>query len=200
MIVVFSYVCGMKRKKKIVGPPSVGGWVVGKAVFLGKRSKDFSDFFGWKVTEPNFWQKFSILDLEIFQKRSPNWAKIRKFDIFLKNGSNNFFGFWLEVSTKYETIFQKNLQFGDIWPQNCLKNSQIEVFGHFHHFASLVFLDFVHNDTLGWCLVVFLQFIGPVNVFLLTDDEISTQYLELTQVRRLFTSTVNVKSNFGFWK
>ena len=46
MIVVFSYVCGMKRKKKIVGPPSVVGWLVGKAVFLGKRSKDFSDFFG----------------------------------------------------------------------------------------------------------------------------------------------------------
>ena len=117
----------------------------------------------------------------------------QKIWYFSQNGSNDFFGFWLEVSTKYETIFQKNLQFGDNWPQNCLKNSQIEVFGHFHHFASLVFLDFVHNDTLGWCLVVFLQFIGPVNVFLLTDDEISTQYWELTQLRRLFTSTVNVK-------
>ena len=34
------------KKKKIVGPPSDVGWLVGKAVFLGKRSKDFSDFFG----------------------------------------------------------------------------------------------------------------------------------------------------------
>ena len=63
-------------------------------------------------------------------------------------------------------IFQKNLQFGDIWPWNLKKNAQIEVFGHFLDFASLVFLDFPHNDSWAWCLVVFLQFAGPVNVFL----------------------------------
>ena len=43
-------------------------------------------------------------------------------------------------------IFQKKLQFGDIWPRNCQKNAQVEVFGHFLDFASLVFLDFAHND------------------------------------------------------
>ena len=63
-------------------------------------------------------------------------------------------------------IFQKNLQFEDIWPQNRQKIAQIEVFSHFLDFASLVFLDFAHNDRWAWCLVVFLQFVGPVNVFL----------------------------------
>ena len=38
-------------------------------------------------------------------------------------------------------IFQKNLQFGDRE-----KIAQIEVFGHSIVFASLVFLDFAHND------------------------------------------------------
>ena len=63
-------------------------------------------------------------------------------------------------------IFQKNLQFGDMWPRNRQKHAQIEVFGHFLDFASLVFLDFAHNNRWVWCLVVFLQFAGPVNVFL----------------------------------
>ena len=45
-----------------------------------------------------------------------------------------------------KTIFQKNLQFGDIWPQNCEKIAQIEVFGHYLDLTLLVFLDFSHND------------------------------------------------------
>ena len=45
-----------------------------------------------------------------------------------------------------KTIFQKNLQFGDIWPRNRQKIAQIEVFGHFLNFASLVFLLFAHSD------------------------------------------------------
>ena len=43
-------------------------------------------------------------------------------------------------------IFLKNLQFEEIWPQNHQKIAQIEVFDHFLDFASLVFLDFAHND------------------------------------------------------
>ena len=65
-----------------------------------------------------------------------------------------------------KTIFQKNLQFGDIWPRNRQKNAQIEVFGHFLDFASSVFFDCAHNDRWAWYLVVFLQFAGPVNAFL----------------------------------
>ena len=62
-------------------------------------------------------------------------------------------------------IFQKNLQFGDIWPRNRQKIAQIEVYGHFLDFEWLVFLDFAHR--WAWCLVAFLQLVGPVNVFLL---------------------------------
>ena len=46
---------------------------------------------------------------------------------------------------------------------------QIEVFGHFLDFASLVLLDFAHNNSWAWCLVVFLQFALPVHVFLLLN-------------------------------
>ena len=63
-------------------------------------------------------------------------------------------------------IFQKNLEFRDIWPRNLQKIAQIEVFGDFLDFASLIFSDFAHNDRWAWCLVVFLQYAGPVNVFL----------------------------------
>ena len=62
-------------------------------------------------------------------------------------------------------VYEKVL-YGDIWTRNRQKIAQIEVFGHFLDFASLVFLDFGHNDRWAWCLVVFLQFSGPVNVFL----------------------------------
>ena len=58
-----------------------------------------------------------------------------------------------------------NLQFGDIWPGNHQNIAQIEVFGYFLDFASLVFLNFAHNDRWEWYLVVFLQFAGPVNVY-----------------------------------
>ena len=63
-------------------------------------------------------------------------------------------------------IFQKKFLFGDIWLRNLQKITQIEVFGHFLDFASLVFLDFAHNDRWAWCLVAFVQFAGPVNVLL----------------------------------
>ena len=66
--------------------------------------------------------------------------------------------------TLNETYFQKNLQFEDIWPRNRQKIAQIEVFGHFSDFALLVFRDFPHDRWA--CLAVFLEFAGPVNVFL----------------------------------
>ena len=61
-------------------------------------------------------------------------------------------------------IFQKDLQFGNICRRN---RPKIEVFGHFLDFVSLVFLDFAHNNKLARSLLVFLQFAGPVSVFLL---------------------------------
>ena len=43
-------------------------------------------------------------------------------------------------------IFQKNLQFRDIWPRNRQKIAQTEFFGHCLDFTSSVFLDFANND------------------------------------------------------
>ena len=40
--------------------------------------------------------------------------KIGHFDIFLKNGPNDFFGFWPKVSTKYDFQFEWNLLFRKI--------------------------------------------------------------------------------------
>ena len=64
-------------------------------------------------------------------------------------------------------ISQKNLQFRDMWPRNRKKIAQTEVFGYFVDFALLVLLDFSHNVRWTSFLVVFLQFIVPVNVSLL---------------------------------
>ena len=65
-----------------------------------------------------------------------------------------------------ETYFSEKFA---IWIYLILKSSkiaQIEVFDHFLDFASLVFLDFAHNDRWAWCLVAFVQFASPVNVLL----------------------------------
>ena len=69
-----------------------------------------------------------------------------------------------------ETYFSEKFA---IWRYLTAKSSKIaliEVFGHFLDFASLVFPDFAHNDRWAWCLVVFLQIAGPVNVFLFLQD------------------------------
>ena len=62
------------------------------------------------------------------------------------------------------------------------KIAQVEVFGHFLDFAPLVFLDFGHNDWCAWCLVVFLQFTGPVNVFLLFFNMANLLQIKLWEV------------------
>ena len=96
-------------------------------------------------------------------------------------------------------IFQKSLQSGHIWPRNRQKkNAQIEVFGHFIDFASLAFLDFARNDRWAWCLVVFLQFTGPVNVFLfkmqITVQEafsITVSFFQLNLISIIIEQNVN---------
>ena len=140
-------------------------------------------FFAWSygTIKVEKWQS------RIFEKKSLICRYSRKdlqispksdFAIFLKNGFNDYFGFWPEVSTKYDLrfewnlFFRRKLQFGDIWPRNRQNIAQIEVFGHFIHFVWLVFLDFAHNDRWTWCLCIFLQFAGPVDAFLLTSISI----------------------------
>ena len=151
--------------------------MVDNAVFSETALKIFlifciklGDYKGRRVTDPDFWKKF--LSWRYSRKGfqiSPKWDT----DIFLKNGSNDFFCFWPEISTKCDIQFQWNLFFTRlaIWryltSKPLKKNVQTGVFGHFLDFASLVFLNFIHNDRWAWCLVVFLQFAGPANVFLL---------------------------------
>ena len=69
--------------------------------------------------------------------------------------------------TLNETYFSGKFAIWRYLTSKSSKIAQVEVFGHFLDFAPLVFLDFGHNDWCAWCLVVFLQFTGPVNVFLL---------------------------------
>ena len=86
------------------------GWLVGNVVFSETTGmiflifcKKLGDYKRRIVTEPDFEKNCS---LEIFAKRSAIQPKIRHFDIFLKNGSNDFFGFWPEFSTKYDLQFE----------------------------------------------------------------------------------------------
>ena len=127
------------------------------------------DYKGRKVTESEFWKKnlicrYSRKGLQISPKSdSLIFFSKRAQTIFL------VFGLKLVLNITFnwmKSIFQKNLQFGDNWSRNCQKITQIEVLGHFFDFASLVLLDFEHNDRCAWCLVAFLQFAGQVNVFL----------------------------------
>ena len=79
------------------------GWLVGNAVLSERALSIFlifyiklEDYEGRKVTKPDFWKKTLICrylrkDLQISPKSDT--------DIFLKSSSNNFFGFWPDVST-----------------------------------------------------------------------------------------------------
>ena len=135
-------------------------WLVGNAVFSETARRIFlifciklRDCKVKKVTEPDLRKGLQI---------SP---KSDTLIFFSKAALTIFLVFGLKLvrpSIQMKRIFQKSLQFGDIWPWNCQKITQIEVFGHFLQFALLVFLDFPHNGRLAWCLAVFLQFVGPV--------------------------------------
>ena len=61
------------------------------------------DYKGRKVTEPDFWKKIFIWR---YLQKSLQITPKPDTDIFLKNGSNDVFGFWLEVSTKYDLQFE----------------------------------------------------------------------------------------------
>ena len=118
------------------------GWLVGNVVFSETTGRIFlifckklGDYKRRIVTEPDFEKNCS---LEIFAKRSAIQPKIRHFDIFLKNGCNDFFGFWPEFSAKYDLQFEWNQFFWKICYLEISWNRQNSV----------------------------LQFAGPVNVFL----------------------------------
>ena len=135
-------------------------------------------FFAWSygTIKVEKWQS------RIFEKKSLICRYSRKdlqispksdFAIFLKNGFNDYFGFWPEVSTKYDLRFEWNLFFRKIVN---LKISDPEIvnkkcpnwgFWPFSQLFIISFLNFPHLYRWARCLVVFLQFVGPANVFLL---------------------------------
>ena len=152
------------------------GWLVDNVVFSETAVNIFlifcmklGDYKGRKVTEPGFWKK--LLILRYSRKGHQISPKSDTLIFFSKTALTIFFGFWPEVSTKYELQFDWDYfseEFA-IWRYLTSKSSKNYPnwgFGHFLDLALLVFLDFAHNDRLAWCLVVFLQFASPVNVFL----------------------------------
>ena len=147
------------------------GWLFGNAVFSETALRiflifyiKFGDYKGRKVTE--------LFDLEIFAKKVSKLDQNQKLSYFSQRRLNDFFGFWPEVRTKYDLQFEWNLFFRKSWNFEILgleivkKIAKIKVLGHFLDFALLVFLYFVRNNRWEWCLVVFLQFAGPVNALL----------------------------------
>ena len=93
-----------------------------------------------------------------------------------------------------KTNFQKKLQFRDIWPRNREKNCPNWGFWPFFDFASLAFFDFAHNDKWAWCLVVFLQFADPVNIFvfyLFYSLDFSNENIDIYEL--LFCGFINIE-------
>ena len=124
------------------------------------------DYKDRKVTEPNFEKSSWFGDIH---KKVSKWAQNQTlWYFFSKTALTIYLVFGLKLVLKMafnfnETYFSEKFA---IWRYLTSKSSKIRVFGHFFDFASLVVLDFVHNDMWAWCLVVFLQFAGPVNIFL----------------------------------
>ena len=119
------------------------GRLFGSAVFSETALRIFlifcmklEDYKGRKVTQSDFWKKFLIW--RYLQKRLQISPK-SDTDIFLKNSSDDFFGFWPEVSTKCDLQFEWN-----------------------HFFRKICYLEIFDLEIV----VVFLQFAGPVSVVL----------------------------------
>ena len=151
------------------------GWLVGNAVFSETARRIFlifcvtlGDYIGRKVTEPEFWKKFLIRRYS--RKGLQISPKSDSLIFFSKTALTIFLGFGLKLVLNMtfnlnETCFSEKVSIWRYLTSKSSKIAQVEVFGHFLDFVLLVFLDFPHNHR--WtCLVVFLQFTGPVNVFL----------------------------------
>ena len=119
------------------------------------------------MTEPDFWKQFLIW--RYLRKVLQISPKSDTLTFFSKTALTIFlvFGLKLVLNMTFnlnEIYFSEKLAVWTYLISKPSKIAQIEVFGHFLDFASLVFLDFAHNDRWAWYLVVFLQFAGPVNV------------------------------------
>ena len=151
------------------------------------------DYKGRKVTEPDFWKKFLIWR---YSRKSLQISPKSDTDIFLKNGSNDFFGFWPEVSTKYDLQFEWNLFFRKICYLEIfdLKIVKIRLFSYNSPFQSMYSCFFLTSPqtpkpaTHSWALEVTLSIVsleywvvlkklGQMIMYLLTN--ISNSFLAL---------------------
>ena len=116
------------------------------------------DYKGRKVTEPDFWKKFLIwrYSRKSLQISPKSYTSI----FFSKTALTIFLVFGLKL------FFRKICNF-EIFGLEIVKNlSKLRFWGIFSNLHHHVFLDFAHDDSWAWCLVVFSQFAGPVNLFL----------------------------------
>ena len=136
------------------------GWLVGCLVmqFSQKRLQGFFWFFcmklgnykGSRVIEPDFWKQFLIWR---YSRRGLQISpKSDNLIFFSKTAPTIFLVFDLKLVLNMnfnlsETNFSEKLAISRYLTSNSSKKIvQIETFSHFLDFASLVFLDFAHND------------------------------------------------------
>ena len=121
------------------------GWEVGNAVFSEKALRIFlifcmklGDYKGRKVTEPNFWKnliwRYSQKGLQISPKSDT-------LIFFSKTALTIFLAFGLKL------VLNMTFNLNDTY---CAKLRFLAIFSTL--LASLVFLDFAHNDRYAWCL------------------------------------------------
>ena len=199
LLICNRYVCSTMRVIFFVGPASarsykigvIGnnclvGWLVANAVFSETAQRTFlkfcmklGDYKGRKVTELDFWNEFLIWRYSRTGIRvSPKsdtliFSSETALTIFLVFGLKLVLNMTFNLNENY---FSEKFAIRRYLTSKSSKIAQIEIFGHFLDFASLVFLGFAHNDRWAWCLVVFLQFAGPVNIFLFFDDFEDTKH------------------------
>ena len=77
------------------------GWLFGSLVTQFSQLAQLGTIKVEK-SQADFWKKFLIWR---YSRKGLQISPKSDTDIFLKNGSNDFFGFWPEVSTKYDLQF-----------------------------------------------------------------------------------------------
>ena len=174
------------HKIRVVGNNWFVGWLVTETtqiIFLIFCIR-LGDYKG-RATEPDFWKQFLIWR---YLQKSLKLAQNQTHWYFSKKGSNDFLGFWPEVNTKCDLQCEWNLYFRkicnfEIFGLEIIKKLPklrfLAIFSTLHHY-------FAQNDRYAWCLVVFLQFTSPVNVFFLLLRGLSIWQTELhTSTRAL---------------
>ena len=134
------------------------------------------DYKGRKVTELDFLKK--LLIWRYSQKGLQISPKSDTLIFFSKTALTIFlvFGLKLVLNMTFnlnEIYFSEKICNLEIFVLE-KKNVEIKVFGHFLDFASSVFFDFAHNNRWEWCVVVFLQFASPFNLFLFFNKPCAT--------------------------